>query len=127
MLIGCFRGGHHYTRECGRVGNAVNAQRRIDMSSRDPEEEIRVQTERIKQLFMVLVFVLTLGGAAAAQVINYPVGAPTSTSGAGNARTDPDNFFLRNNIGGMTEIPSRAEEERGGPITCTPTNQWHFQ
>src|SRR5262249_30553792 len=95
--------------------------------SRDAEKGIRPQAERVRQFFMILVFVLTLSGAAAAQVINYPVGAPTATSGAGNARTDPDNFFLRNNIGGMTEIPSRAEEEKGGALVGTPRNQWHFQ
>lgn len=76
--------------------------------------------------FMLLVCILTLGAAANAQVINYPVGAPTATSGAGNARTDPDNFFLRNNIGGMTEFPSRAEEETG-QFCPSPRNQWHFQ
>jgi long-subunit fatty acid transport protein len=75
---------------------------------------------------MALVCLLTLAIAAAAQVINYPVGAPTATSGAGNARTDPDNFFLRNNIGGMTEFPSRAEEETG-TLCVGPRNQWHFQ
>src|SRR5215471_9855501 len=76
--------------------------------------------------FMLLVCILTLGAAANAQVINYPVGAPTATSGAGNARTDPDNFFLRNNIGGMTEFPSRAEEETG-KLGVAGRNQWHFQ
>jgi long-subunit fatty acid transport protein len=76
---------------------------------------------------MVFVFVITLGSVGAAQGINYPVGNPTGTSGAGNARTDPDNFFLRNNIAGMTEVPSRAEEEKGGTLGVAPRNQWHFQ
>ena len=86
-----------------------------------------VRFEEVRRFFLILVCVLTLGGAAAAQGINYPVGNPTATSGAGNARTDPDNFFLRNNIAGMTEIPSRAEEEQGCKLVGTPRNQWHFQ
>jgi hypothetical protein len=48
---------------------------------------------------------LALNSAISAQGINYPVGSPTGTSGAGNARTDPDNLFIRNNVAGMTEIP----------------------
>jgi long-subunit fatty acid transport protein len=76
---------------------------------------------------MVPVCLLAFAAAAAAQGINYPVGNPTATSGAGNARTDPDNFFLRNNIAGMTEVPSRDEEEKGGKLGVAPKNQWHFQ
>jgi hypothetical protein len=56
------------------------------------------QCRRFRRSLMVPVCVLAFAGAAAAQGINYPVGNPTATSGAGNARTDPDNFFLRNNI-----------------------------
>jgi long-subunit fatty acid transport protein len=77
-------------------------------------------------MLTAFVCLLTMAAAAAAQGINYPVGNPTATSGAGNARTDPDNFFLRNNIGGMTEFPSRAEEE-AGKLGTVPKNQWHFQ
>jgi long-subunit fatty acid transport protein len=47
-----------------------------------------------------------------AQGINYPVGSPAGTSGAGNARTDPDNLFIRNNVAGMTEIAITEEEEQ---------------
>src|SRR5215831_6220827 len=85
-----------------------------------------LQPGRVVCLLTAFLCLLTLAAAAAAQGINYPVGNPTATSGAGNARTDPDNFFLRNNIGGMTEFPSRAEEETG--VFCpSPRNQWHFQ
>ena len=82
---------------------------------------------RFRYSLVVPVCVLTFAGAAAAQGINYPVGNPTATSGAGNARTDADNFFLRNNIAGMTEIPSRDEEEKGGKLGVAMKNQWHFQ
>jgi long-subunit fatty acid transport protein len=81
---------------------------------------------RFARVLTGFVFTLTFCAAAAAQGINYPVANPTSTSGAGNARTDPDNFFIRNNIAGMTEVPSRAEEEMG-KLCGSPQNQWHFQ
>ncbi len=45
-----------------------------------------------------------------AQGINYPGNNPTGTSGVGNARTDADNLFIRNNPAGMTEIPPDNEE-----------------
>jgi long-subunit fatty acid transport protein len=88
---------------------------------------VTTRSRRINESLMVLVCVITFAGAAAAQGINYPVGSPTATSGAGNARTDPDNFFLRNNIAGLTEVPSRSEEENGGKLSTAPRNQWHFQ
>jgi long-subunit fatty acid transport protein len=97
------------------------------MSSRIREDGITTQPTRVVQGLILMVCVLTIGRAAAAQGINYPVGNPTATSGAGNARTDPDNFFLRNNIAGMTEVPSRAEEENGCRLGVSPRNQWHFQ
>src|SRR4030095_340068 len=84
------------------------------------------QWRPFKHSFMVPAGLLAFVAAAAAQGINYPVGNPTATSGAGNARTDPDNFFLRNNIAGITEIPSRDEEEKGGKLGAAPRNQWHF-
>lgn len=89
--------------------------------------EITRQCQRFSHSLIVPICVLTFAGASAAQGINYPVGNPTSTSGAGNARTDPGNFFLRNNIAGMTEIPSRDEEEKGGKLGAAPKNNWHFQ
>jgi len=57
--------------------------------------------------FGAIVLLLALSAVSSfAQGINYPVGNPTVTSGTGNARTDPDNLFSRNNIAGMTEIPA---------------------
>jgi long-subunit fatty acid transport protein len=50
-----------------------------------------------------------LGVVVNAQVINLPVGVPVGTSGAGNARADSDNFFIRNNVAGMTDIPLRNQ------------------
>jgi long-subunit fatty acid transport protein len=58
-----------------------------------------------------------------AQVINLPVGVPVGTSGAGNARTDTDNFFIRNNVAGMTDIPFR---NRNGQPDPSATGQWRF-
>jgi hypothetical protein len=59
-----------------------------------------------------------------AQGINYPVGNPTITSGAGNARTDSDNLFIRNNAAGMTEIPLNEDEERGGSRVPAAKGRW---
>ncbi len=42
------------------------------------------------------------------QGINYPGNSPISTTGAGNARVDPDNLFTRNNIAGLSEIETEA-------------------
>jgi long-subunit fatty acid transport protein len=60
---------------------------------------------------------------AKAQVINMPVGIPVGTSGAGNARTDTDNFFLRNNVAGMTDIPFRNQNGQPG---LSDEGQWRF-
>lgn len=72
-----------------------------------------------------LAVMMMLAALAAAQVINFPVGGPVSTSGAGNARTDADNFFLRNNVAGMTEIPASQEKGRGGK-QASIADRWHF-
>jgi hypothetical protein len=69
---------------------------------------------RVGTLSLILVFALTLGAAVNAQAINFPVGVPVGTSGAGNARADADNFFIRNNVAGMTEIPPRDENGKQG-------------
>jgi long-chain fatty acid transport protein len=45
------------------------------------------------------------------------------TSGAGNARDDEDNFFIRNNVAGMTEIPFR---NRNGNQDCSDKGRWRF-
>jgi long-subunit fatty acid transport protein len=72
---------------------------------------------------LILVFAFALGAVAKAQVINFPVGIPVGTSGAGNARTDADNFFIRNNVAGMTDIPFRNQT---GQQDLSATGQWRF-
>jgi long-subunit fatty acid transport protein len=64
-----------------------------------------------------------LSAVVKAQVINLPVGIPVGTSGAGNARTDADNFFVRNNVAGMTDIPFR---NRNAQQVLSDTGQWRF-
>lgn len=71
----------------------------------------------------ILAVALMLGAVVKAQVINLPVGIPVGTSGAGNARTDADNFFLRNNVAGMTDIPFRNQN---GRQALSDTGQWRF-
>ena len=63
-------------------------------------------------------------GAIRAQGINYPVGNPTATSGAGNARTDPDNLFIRNNVAGMTELRLDDEAGRSGIPASAVKGRW---
>src|SRR5262245_47092103 len=72
---------------------------------------------------LTLVFALALGTVVKAQVINFPVGIPMGTSGAGNARTDADNFFIRNNVAGMTEIPPR---DQNGSQSLSAESHWRF-
>src|SRR5262245_47234225 len=74
-------------------------------------------------LSLILVFALMLGAVVKAQVINLPVGNPVGTSGAGNARTDADNFFIRNNVAGMTDIPFRNQN---GQPDLSANGQWRF-
>src|SRR5262245_65604857 len=74
-------------------------------------------------LSLILVFALMLGAVVKAQVINMPVGIPVGTSGAGNARTDTDNFFLRNNVAGMTDIPFRKQK---GKAPVSAEGQWRL-
>src|SRR5262245_22743041 len=74
-------------------------------------------------LSLILVFALALGAVVKAQVINLPVGIPVGTSGAGNARTDADNFFIRNNVAGMTEIPPR---DQNGNQSLSTESRWRF-
>jgi long-subunit fatty acid transport protein len=72
---------------------------------------------------LILMFALALSAMVKAQVINFPVGIPVGTSGAGNARTDEDNFFIRNNVAGMTDIPFRNQS---GRQDLSATGQWRF-
>jgi long-chain fatty acid transport protein len=69
-------------------------------------------------------FALLLGAAVKAQVINLPVGIPVGTSGAGNARTDEDNFFLRNNVAGLTDIPFPNQNGQQQPVS--DKGRWRF-
>ena len=78
---------------------------------------------RAGTLSLILMFVLMLGAVVKAQVINFPVGIPVGTSGAGNARTDADNFFIRNNVAGMTEIPLRNQSGQQDP---SAKGSWRF-
>lgn len=64
-------------------------------------------------------------GKLQAQGINYPGNNPTSASGAGNARTDADNLFIRNNPAGMTEIPTE-DEERSVATTTDSKGSWRL-
>jgi long-subunit fatty acid transport protein len=76
-------------------------------------------------LSLILVFALMLGAVVKAQVINLPVGIPVGTSGAGNARTDEDNFFIRNNVAGLTDIPFR--NQNGQPAQAvSDKGRWRF-
>jgi long-subunit fatty acid transport protein len=71
---------------------------------------------------LILVIALALSAVVKAQVINFPVGIPVGTSGAGNARTDTDNFFIRNNVAGLTDIPFR----NNGQQAVSDEGQWRF-
>jgi Outer membrane protein transport protein (OMPP1/FadL/TodX) len=77
---------------------------------------------RVGTSSFILVFALMPGAAVSAQVINLPVGIPVGTSGAGNARTDEDNFFLRNNVAGLTDIPFR----NNGQPAPSDKGRWRF-
>src|SRR5262245_1844803 len=78
---------------------------------------------RIGTLSLTLMFALMLGAAVKAQVINLPVGIPVGTSGAGNARTDEDNFFIRNNVAGLTDIPFH---NNGQQQAVSDKGRWRF-
>src|SRR5262245_1349544 len=80
---------------------------------------------RSARLSPILGFALTLGAVVKAQVINMPVGIPVGTSGAGNARTDEDNFFLRNNVAGLTDIPFRNQNGQQA-VSVPDKGRWRF-
>ncbi len=63
---------------------------------------------------------------ASAQGINYPGNNPTVTSGAGNARTDADNLFVRNNPAALTEIPINEAEESNATTTVSDKGGWRL-
>ena len=62
----------------------------------------RCETLPVTILFIVVMACSTF--TIQAQGINYPGNVPSSSGGAGNARTDADNLFTRNNAAAMTEI-----------------------
>src|SRR5262245_47963243 len=97
-----------------------------EMNFRTMALQVKNQLKRLGQYLITLVSVVTLNGAVSAQGINYPVGSPTGTSGAGNARTDPDNLFIRNNVAGMTEIPINEAEELSGKLGVSANGHWRF-
>ena len=85
---------------------------------------IQKNIRRRGHLLLALMGLVLAVSLVSAQGINFPVGSPTATSGAGNARTDADNFFLRNNVAGMTEIPLRDEERSNQGVTTR--SRWRF-
>ncbi|GAC1445998.1 MAG: hypothetical protein NVSMB56_01140 [Pyrinomonadaceae bacterium] len=77
------------------------------------------------RLFLLFVSIISFEIInVSAQGINYPGNNPTATSGAGNARTDADNLFIRNNPAALTEIPINDEEEQNGVTTTNSTGGW---
>jgi Outer membrane protein transport protein (OMPP1/FadL/TodX) len=90
------------------------------------EKRMTMRRKVVINFFIPLLGLLALSTAISAQGINYPVGSPTGTSGAGNARTDPDNLFIRNNVAGMTEIAVSSDEERSGRLGVTANSRWRF-
>lgn len=56
-----------------------------------------------KSFFLLLIFAYAVFPLNA-QGINYPGNVPSNSGGAGNARTDGENLFTRNNAAAMTEI-----------------------
>lgn len=76
---------------------------------------------------MAVIFAVMMLGTvneSYAQGINYPVGSPGATSGTGNARVDPDNYFMRNNVAGLTEIPVTDEEENNHQLQDSGKGGW---
>jgi long-subunit fatty acid transport protein len=96
------------------------------MIMRNMAMQVKIHRKRLGQFLVALIGVITLNAAATAQGINYPVGSPTGTSGAGNARTDPDNLFIRNNLAGMTEIALNEGEEKSGKLGVSANGRWRF-
>lgn len=94
---------------------------------KNPKMFLNQALARHMVLFLALLAIIFLGTTNGyAQGINYPVGSPAGTSGAGNARTDPDNFFMRNNVAGLTEIPVTDEEEQSGDQQESGKGGWRI-
>lgn len=95
------------------------------MNSRFFAKQLSNLRRRVGTLSFILVFAPMLGSVVKAQVINLPVGVPVGTSGTGNARTDEDNFFLRNNVAGLTDIPFRTQNGQPPPAV-SDKGRWRF-
>lgn len=83
-----------------------------------------------KNIFSLITITILISLAnydlALAQKPNYPVGNPTGLAGTGNAITDSDNFFMRNNIAGLTEIPLSSKEDLTRNKTDFIKGRWRF-
>lgn len=60
--------------------------------------------KHIAHYFIAAFFLILTQLPANAQGINYPGNVPANSGGEGNARTDADNLFTRNNAAALTEI-----------------------
>lgn len=69
--------------------------------------------------FLSVVLLLGACLSANAQGINYPGNVPANSGGEGNARTDADNLFTRNNAAALTEIEDDEE-------TTERKSKWRF-
>ncbi|HRH43975.1 MAG TPA: outer membrane protein transport protein [Pyrinomonadaceae bacterium] len=67
-----------------------------------------------KNLLFFLLTLLFCPCLAYSQGINYPGNSPINNGGAGNARTDADNLFTRNNAAAMTEIENEESNKNKG-------------
>lgn len=91
-------------------------------------EKLKKVITLVNRMSMTIFTIILLGALQNnyAQGINYPVGSPGGTSGAGNARTDPDNYFIRNNVAGLTEIPVNDEEENTQKLQESGKGGWRM-
>lgn len=88
--------------------------------------EVSKKAKNFAYILSTLLIIVFFNSIALAQGVNFPSGNPTGTGGAGNARTDSDNFFMRNNLAGLTEIPLNDEEETTGIKTKADKGLWRF-
>lgn len=88
--------------------------------------EVCKKARKLLYALGILISIFLCSPNTFAQGLNYPLGNPTGTGGAGNARTDSDNFFMRNNLAGLTEIPLNDEEEKTGVKTQADKGAWRF-
>lgn len=65
---------------------------------------------KLNSVILLATFFVSLYSFTCAQGINYLGNSPLPTAGAGNARTDSDNLFTRNNAAGMTKITPEEDQ-----------------